>query len=102
MTFSLKSFFDKISVWLTANKLRENVSIITLAFLICIPIFIFFRKNIFYFDAKIPYDKILIFLSLTVLFILILKVFRKKLAYSISIYILSLTVGFLHGNYSFF
>ena len=102
MTFSLKSFFDKISVWLTANKLRENVSIITLAFLICIPIFIFFRKNIFYFDAKIPYDKILIFLCLTVLFILILKVFRKKLAYSISIYILSLTVVFLHDNYSFF
>jgi hypothetical protein len=102
MTFSLKSFFDKTSVWLTANKLRENVSIITLAFLICIPIFIFFRKNIFYFDAKVPYDKILIFLGLLLLFILILKLFRKKIAYSISLYIISLTVGFLQGNYSFF
>lgn len=102
MTFSLKSFFDKISVWLTKNKLRENVSIITLAFLICIPIFIFFRKNIFYFDAKVPYDKILIFLGLMILFVFILKIFRKKIAYLISIYILSLTIGFLQGNYSFF
>ena len=102
MTFSLKSFFDKISVWLTKNKLRENVSIITLAFLICIPIFIFFRKNIFYFDAKVPYDKILIFLGLMILFVFILKIFRKKIAYLISIYFLSLTIGFLQGNYSFF
>lgn len=102
MTFSLKSFFNKISVWLMSNKLRENVSIITLAFLICIPIFIFFRKNIFYFDAKVPLDKILIFLGLMILFFFILKIFRKKIAYLILIYILSLTVGFLQGNYSFF
>ncbi len=102
MTFSLKTFFDKISIWLIKNKLRENVSIITLAFLICIPIFIFFRKNIFYFDAKVPYDKILIFLGLMILFFFILKIFRKKIAYLISIYIVSLTIGFLQGNYSFF
>lgn len=102
MTFSLKSFFDKISVWLTKNKLRENVSIITLAFLICVPIFIFFRKNIYYFDAEVPYDKILIFLGLFIIFILILKIFRKKLAYSISIYLITLTIAFTQGNYSLF
>lgn len=102
MTFSLKSFFDKISVWLISNKLRENVSILTLAFFICIPIFIFFRKNIYYFDAKVPYDKILIFLGLMILFVILLKVFRKKLAYSISIYLLIFTIGSLKGNYTLF
>ncbi len=102
MTFSLKSFFDKISVWLIVNKLRENVSIITLAFLICIPIFIFFRKNIYYFDAKIPIDKILIFLAIFSLFVLLLKFFREKIAYSISVYILIFAIASLQGNYSFF
>jgi hypothetical protein len=102
MTFSLKSFFDKISIWLTKNKLRENVSIVTLAFLISIPVFIFFRKNIYYFDAKIPYDKILIFLGFLLLFIFILKLFRQKISYSISIYIVILVFAFIQGNYTFF
>ncbi|MBC5834150.1 transglutaminase [Flavobacterium sp. F372] len=102
MTFSLKSLFDKISVWLTANKLRENVSIITLAFLICIPIFIYFRKNIFYFDAEIPIDKILIFLVLLSLFVFILKVFRKKIAYSISLYVIIFLIASTQGNYTLF
>lgn len=102
MIFSLKSFFDKISVWLISNKFRENVSILTLAFFICIPIFIFFRKNIYYFDAKVPYDKILIFLGLMILFVIIIKIFRKKLAYSISIYLLVFTIGSLQGNYTLF
>ena len=102
MTFSLKSFFDKISVWLTKNKLRENVSIITLAFLICIPIFIYFRKNIYYFDAKVPIDKILIFLSILSLFVFILKLYRKKIAYSISLYVLVFAITSIKGNYTFF
>lgn len=102
MTFSLKSFLDKISVWLIVNKRRENVSIITLAFLICIPIFIFFRKNIYYFDAKIPYDKTLIFIGLVLLFVFILKVFREKIAYSISIYLLAFTITSIKGNYTLF
>ena len=102
MTFSLKSFFDKISIWLTINKLRENVSIITLAFLICIPIFIYFRKNIFYFDAEVPIDKILIFFGMLILSIFILKLFRKIIAYSISIYILAFTITSLQGNYTLF
>lgn len=102
MTFSLKSFFDKISIWLIVNKRRENVSIITLAFLICVPIFIFFRKNIYYFDAKIPYDKILIFISILLLFVFILKFFRKKIAYSISVYLLVFVIATIQGNYSLF
>ena len=102
MTFSLKSFFDKISVWLIVNKRRENVSIITLAFLICIPIFIYFRKNIYYFDAKIPIDKILIFLALLSLFAFILKLFRKKIAYSLSLYFLVFIIASIQGNYNFF
>jgi len=102
MTFSLKSFFDKISVWLIYNKSRENVTIITLAFLICIPIFIFFRKNIYYFDAEVPIDKILIFLALLSLFVFVLKIFRKKIAYSISIYILVFTIASIQGKYGLF
>ena len=102
MTFSLQTFFDKISIWLVSNKLRENVSIITLSFLICIPIFIFFRKNIYYFDAKVPFDKILIFLGILILFIFVLKIFRKKLAYSISIYIFIFLISSIQGNYNLF
>lgn len=102
MTFSFVKIFDKISFWLISHKLRENVSIITLAFLISIPIFIFFRKNIFYFDAKIPYDKILIFISIFVLFIYILKIFRKKIAYSISIYLVIFVTAYIQGNYTLF
>lgn len=102
MTFSFIKIFDKISIWLISNKLRENVSIIILAFLICIPIFIFFRKNIFYFDAKIPYDKILIFFSILILFVFILKLFRKKIAYSISVYLLIFATAYIQGNYTLF
>ena len=102
MTFSLKYFFDKISVWLTKNKLRENFCIFILAFLTSIPVFIFFRKNIYYFDAEIPFDKILIFFSLFFIFILVLKIFRKKIAYSISIYIITFIIAFLQGNYNLF
>ncbi|MES2864265.1 MAG: transglutaminase [Bacteroidota bacterium] len=102
MTFSLKSFLDKISVWLIVNKRRENVSITTLAFLICIPIFIFFRKNIYYFDAKVPYDKILIFIGLLILLVFILKLFRKKIAYSISLYLLVFAITSIKGNYTLF
>ena len=102
MTFSLKSFFDKISIWLIKNKLRENVSIITLAFLICIPIFIYFRKNIYYFDSKVPYDKILVFFGILLLFILILKLFRKKIAYSLTFYVLIFSIATIQGNYNLF
>lgn len=102
MTFSLQSYFNKISVWLISNKFRENSCIITLAFLICIPIFIFFRKNIYYFDAKIPYDKILIFLGIFALFIVILKFFRQKIAYSITLYLFALTITSIQGNYTLF
>ena len=102
MTFSLKSFFDKISTWLIYNRLRENVSIITLAFLICIPFFIFFRKNIYYFDAKIPFDKILVFLGIFFFFFFTIKYFREKLSYAITMYILAFICATIEGNYSLF
>lgn len=102
MTFSLKTFFDRFSFWLIKNKLREHVSILILAFLVCIPIFIYFRKNIFYFDAKVPIDKILIFLGLLILFFCILKLFRKKLAFCISLYVLIFVLVSIQGNYNFF
>lgn len=102
MTFSLKTFFDRFSLWLIKNKLREHVSILILAFLVCIPIFIYFRKNIFYFDAKVPIDKIIIFLGLLILFFFVLKLFRKKLAYCISLYVLVFVLVSIQGNYNFF
>lgn len=102
MIFSLKSFFDKISAWLTHNKLRENFSIITLAFLICVPVFIFFRKNIYYFDAKIPYDKILVFVGIFSFFYFILKYLKKQVSYSISIYIIVFICATIEGNYGLF
>ena len=86
MTFFLKSFFDKISAWLIANRLRENIIFFVLSFLISIPVFIYFRKNIYYFDAEIPYDKISVFILLLTVFMLILKWLRKKIIYSILIY----------------
>ncbi|NHM02078.1 transglutaminase [Flavobacterium difficile] len=102
MTFSLKTFFDRFSLWLIKNKLREHASILILAFLVCIPIFIYFRKNIFYFDAKVPIDKILIFLGLLILFFFVIKLFRKKLAYCISLYVLVFVMVSIQGNYNFF
>lgn len=102
MTFSLKTYFDRFSLWLIKNKLREHASILILAFLVCIPIFIYFRKNIFYFDAKVPIDKILIFLGLLILFFFVIKLFRKKLAYCISLYVLVFVMVSIQGNYNFF
>lgn len=102
MTFSLKSKFDTFSIWLISNKFKENSCISVLAFLWSVPVFIFFRKNIFYFDAKIPYDKILIFLGLFLLFGFLLKYFKKKLAYAISIYFIVFATVSIQGNYNFF
>ena len=102
MAFFLTSFFDKISAWLIANKLRENVLFLILSFLISTPVFIYFRKNIYYFDAEIPYDKIIVFILLLTVFILILKWLRKKIIYSILIYFLIFTIASVQGNYSLF
>jgi transglutaminase-like putative cysteine protease len=102
MTFFLKSFFDKISVWLISNKLRENSILFVLSFLISIPVFIYFRKNIYYFDAEIPYDKISVFILLLTVFMLILKWLRKKIIYSILVYFLIFTMASVQGNYALF
>jgi hypothetical protein len=102
MTFFLKSFFDKISAWLISNRLRENVIFFVLSFLISIPVFIYFRKNIYYFDAEIPYDKILVFIMLLFLFFFILKSLRKKIIYSIIIYVITFALTSIQGKYSLF
>jgi hypothetical protein len=102
MAFFLTSFFDKISCWLIANKFRENVLFLILSFLISTPVFIYFRKNIYYFDAEIPYDKIIVFILLLLLFLMILKWLRKKVLYSITIYIITFVFASIQGNYSLF
>lgn len=102
MAFFLTSSSDKISAWLIANKLRENVLFLILSFLISTPVFIYFRKNIYYLDAEIPYDKIIVFILLFLLFLLILKWLRKKVLYSIFIYIITFIFTSIQGNYSIF
>ena len=49
-----------------------------------------------------PIDKILIFLGLLILFFFVIKLFRKKLAYCISLYVLVFVMVSIQGNYNFF
>lgn len=100
MTFSQNQFLNKIQAKLIESKLRENVIIFILSFLIAIPIFVFFRKNIYHFESDL--FKTLLFLSIFVVFFLYLKKFRTKLIYSIITYILIFIIATIEGNYNLF
>lgn len=100
MTFSQNQFLNKIQAKLIESKFRENVIIFILSFLIAIPIFVFFRKNIYHFESDL--FKTLLFLSIFVVFFLFLKKFRTKLIYSIITYILIFIIATIEGNYNLF
>ena len=100
MTFSQNQFLNKIQAKLIESKLRENVIIFILSFLIAIPIFVFFRKNIYHFESDL--FKTLLILSIFVVFFLFLKKFRTKLIYSIITYILIFIIATIEGNYNLF
>ncbi|SEP61585.1 hypothetical protein SAMN05444005_101599 [Flavobacterium urocaniciphilum] len=100
MTFSQNQFLNKIQAKLIESKLRENVIIFILSFLIAIPIFVFFRKNIYHFESDL--FKTLLFLSIFGVFFLFLKKFRTKLIYSIITYILIFIIATIEGNYNLF
>lgn len=100
MTFSQNQFLNKIQAKLIKSKLRENVILFILSFLITIPIFVFFRKNIYHFESD--FFKTILFISLVLVFFLILRTFRTKLVYSIIAYILTFIITTFQGNYNLF
>lgn len=100
MTFSQNQFLNKFQAKLIETKLRENVIIFILSFLITIPIFVFFRKNIYHFESD--FFKTLLFLALLISFFYLLKRFRTKLVYSLISYVFVFIIATIQGNYNLF
>lgn len=95
----------KLNQWQTTiyeNKWWSTTIVFVLSFLISIPVFVFFRKNIFDLNWEIPIDKIVLFLFIFSVFFFLVYKFRKYLMYSLAIYLLTFTIASLEGNYSFF
>ena len=57
-----------------------------LSFLISIPVFVFFRKNVFDLNWEIPIDKITLFFGILFAFWFIIYNLKKYLIYSFTIY----------------
>ena len=100
MTFSQNQFLNKIQAKLIETKLRENVILFIISFLITVPIFLFFRKNIYHFESD--FFKTIIFLLIILTFFLLLKRFRTKLIYSLISYIFIFIIATIQGNYNLF
>ncbi|CCG53322.1 Probable transmembrane protein of unknown function [Flavobacterium indicum GPTSA100-9 = DSM 17447] len=95
----------KLNQWQTTiyeNKWWSTAIVIVLSFLISIPVFVFFRKNIFDLNWEIPIDKIVLFLLIFSVFFYLVYKFRKKLILSFLIYLSTFIIASLEGNYSFF
>ena len=75
---------------------------ILLSFLISIPVFVFFRKNVFDLNWEIPIDKITLFFGILFAFWFIIYNLKKYLIYSFTIYFIVFIIASLEGNYSFF
>lgn len=95
----------KLNQWQTTiyeNKWWSTAIVFVLSFLISIPVFVFFRKNIFDLNWEIPIDKIVLFLFIFSVFFFLVYKFRKNLIYSFLVYLSTFVIASLEGNYSFF
>lgn len=95
----------KLNQWQTTiyeNKWWSTAIVFVLSFLISIPVFVFFRKNIFDLNWEIPIDKIVLFLFIFSVFFFLVYKFRKNLIYSFLVYLFTFVIASLEGNYSFF
>ena len=95
----------KLNQWQTTiyeNKWWSTAIVFVLSFLISIPVFVFFRKNIFDLNWEIPIDKIVLFLLIFSVFFYLVYKFRKNLILSFLIYLSTFIIASLEGNYSFF
>lgn len=95
----------KLNQWQTTiyeNKWWSTAIVFVLSFLISIPVFVFFRKNIFDLNWEIPIDKIVLFLLIFSVFFYLIYKFRKNLILSFLIYLSTFIIASLEGNYSFF
>lgn len=95
----------KLNQWQTTiyeNKWWSTVIVFVLSFLISIPVFVFFRKNIFDLNWEIPIDKIVLFLLIFSVFFYLVYKFRKNLILSFLMYLSTFIIASLEGNYSFF
>lgn len=100
MTFSQNQFLNKIQSKLIESKLREHVIIFIISFLIAVPTFLFFRKNIYHFESD--FFKTMIFVLIILTFFILLKKFRTKLIYSLIAYIAIFIIATIQGNYNLF
>ena len=95
----------KLNQWQTTiyeNKWWSTAIVFVLSFLFSIPVFVFFRKNIFDLNWEIPIDKIVLFLLIFSVFFYLVYKFRKNLILSFLIYLSTFIIASLEGNYSFF
>lgn len=100
MTNSQNQFFKKIQAKLLQNKLRENGIICILSLLVTIPIFIFFRKNIYHFQTN--FNKLVLFFLMVFFFFLFFKWLKNKLLYFLIIYFFTFVLATIEGNYNLF
>ncbi len=84
------------------NKWWSITLVFLLSFLISIPVFVFFRKNVFDLNWEIPIDKITLFFGILFAFWFIIYNLKKYLIYSFTIYFIVFIIASLEGNYSFF
>jgi hypothetical protein len=95
----------KLNQWqmtIYENKWWSITLVFLLSFLISIPVFVFFRKNVFDLNWEIPIDKITLFFGILFAFWFIIYNLKKYLIYSFTIYFIVFIIASLEGNYSFF
>lgn len=95
----------KLNQWqmtIYENKWLSISLVFLLSFLLSIPVFVFFRKNVFDLNWEIPIDKIVLFLGILFAFGFIIHNLKKYLIYSFTIYLAIFIIASLEGNYSFF
>ena len=86
---------------LSIPKPWDSFIIFLLVILIEIPLFIIIHQNIIDPDWPFHLDRILIFITITILLFLILRFVKKVLLLALAIYLIILGYGTLKGNYGF-
>ncbi|MFK7049923.1 transglutaminase [Flavobacterium columnare] len=101
-TTSIKDLYHQYKDRLSSVKPWSRVVILILCLLLTLPTFIIAHHNLKETNWKIPFDRFLLFICITIIYYLLFQKIKKIIIVSIVIYILILSYGTFFGNYGFY